>query len=165
MATATIGVIVALAFGRFVLGIPIGGPGTQWGLLVLVTALGLVSVSWLGIVLAGASLVVARHSINMNEGLTGLLYLLSGAVFPIQLLPHWAQSISLALPFGYWLELIRRIVTGRSFSGPLARYSDAQLWLILAAATAAISIGALIWFRACEHTARARGLFDWKTNY
>jgi ABC-2 type transport system permease protein len=41
MATATIGVVVALLFGRFVLGIPIGGPGTSWGLLVLVTALGL----------------------------------------------------------------------------------------------------------------------------
>jgi hypothetical protein len=69
------------------------------------------------------------------------------------------------LPFGYWLELIRRIVTGRSFAGPLARYSDARLWLTLAAATFAISVGAFAWFRSCEHTARARGLIDLKTNY
>jgi len=101
----------------------------------------------------------------MNEGLTGLFYMLSGAVFPIQMLPRWAQAISLALPFGYWLELIRRIVTGRSFAGPLAPYSDGQLWMILTAATLGISVGAFVWFRSCEHTARARGLIDLKTNY
>jgi len=165
MATATLGVAVALAFGGLVLRLPIGTPGTNWAELVLATLLGLVSVAWLGIILAGASLIVARHSINLNEGLSGLFYLLSGAVFSIDVLPRWAQSISLALPFTYWLELIRRILTGKAFAGPLRGVSDGGLWLILLCATAALAAIAVLWFQQCERTARARGLIDWKTNY
>ena len=165
VATASLGVLVALLFGRYVLGLPIGTHETSWLQLLLATLLGLISVLWLGIILAGASLVVARHSINLNEGLGGIFYLLSGAVFPIEMLPRWAQSISLALPFTYWLELVRRIVTGRGFAGPLSAMADAELWLILTFATGVLSGLALLWFRLCEHTARARGLIDWKTNY
>ena len=165
MATATLGVAVALAFGALVLRLPIGTPGTNWAGLVLATLLGLVSVAWLGIILAGASLIVARHSINMNEGLSGLFYLLSGAVFSIDVLPRWVQSISLALPFTYWLELIRRILTGRSFAEALRGVSDGGLWLILTCSTIALAGIAILWFLQCERVARARGLIDWKTNY
>jgi ABC-2 type transport system permease protein len=165
MTTATLGVVVALLFGRFVLGLPIGGATTNWAALVLATAVGLISVAWLGIILAGASLIVARHSINLNEGLSGLFYLLSGAVFPIQILPKWIQGISLVLPFTYWLELIRRIVTGKSYAAPLVGTSDAGLWMVLCLSTVGIAVVAMLWFRWCEGVARSRGLIDWKTNY
>src|SRR6185503_16537029 len=56
--TASIGVAVALLFGRFVLGLEIGGDAASWARLAGAVALGLVSVAWLGIALAGASLVV-----------------------------------------------------------------------------------------------------------
>ncbi len=147
------------------LGLPIGGATTNWGGLVLATAVGLISVAWLGIILAGASLIVARHSINLNEGLSGLFYLLSGAVFPIQILPKWIQSISLVLPFTYWLELIRRLVTGKSYAAPLLGTSDAGLWIVLCLSTVGIAVVAMLWFRWCEGVARSRGLIDWKTNY
>ena len=125
----------------------------------------MISVAWLGIILAGASLIVARHSINLNEGLSGLFYLLSGAVFPIQILPKWIQSISLVLPFTYWLELIRRLVTGKSYAAPLLGTSDAGLWIVLCLSTVGIAVVAMLWFRWCEGVARSRGLIDWKTNY
>jgi ABC-2 type transport system permease protein len=163
--TATLGVAVSLLFGRWALGLPIGGPGTDWGLALLGTLLGLVSVIGLGIILAGTSLVLARHSMSMNEGLAGLFFLLSGAVFPIELLPGWAEAIGLALPFTWWLELMRRIFTGRTFAEALAGFSQGDLWGILVLSTAGILVVALLWFRACERTARARGLIDWKTNY
>ena len=165
MATATLGVLVALAFGRFVLGLEIGGPDTSWASVAAATALGLVSVAWLGIILAGISLVVARHSINLNEGLGGLFYLLSGAVFPLEVLPRWAQHLSLLLPTTYWLELIRRLVTGRPFAGPLRHLSDGSLWVVLAIATLGLAIFGALWFAGCEHLARSRGRIDWKTNY
>jgi len=165
MATATLGVLVALVFGRFVLGLPIGDAHTPWGLVVLATLLGLVAVVWLGIILAGASLIVARHSINMNEGLSGLFYLLSGAVFPLEVLPGWARTISLGLPFTYWLELLRRLILGRPYAAPLAHMPDVTLWGVLALSTAVLTVFALLWFRWCEHVARSRGLIDWKSNY
>ena len=165
MATASLGVLVALVFGRFVLHLAIGTPHTPWGLVVLAMALGIVSVAWLGIILAGASLIVARHSINMNEGLSGMLYLLSGAVFPIDVLPRWAQSISLFLPLTYWLELIRRMIVGKPFAARLAHVPDGTLWLVLAASTVMLAAIGFVWFGLCERVARTRGLIDWKTNY
>ena len=163
--TATIGVLVALAFGRIVLGLSVGVPGTNWLLVAAAVLLGLIGVLWLGIILAGTSLVVARHSMNLNEGLSGLFFLLCGAVFPLDVLPHWARAISLALPFTYWLELLRRMLTGRGFATVLAGMSDGDLWGVIALSTVALCALALVWFSWCERTARKRGLIDWKTNY
>lgn len=165
IATASLGIAIALLFGRWVLRLPIDASPGAWALLVAAVALGLVSVAMLGIALAGASLVVARHSMNLNEGLTGLFYLLSGAVFPVEVLPRWAQSVSLALPFTYWLELIRRILTGHPYVAALRTRGDGMLWLVLAASTVGLSAASLAWFAWCERVARARGLIDWKTNY
>jgi ABC-2 type transport system permease protein len=163
--TATIGVSVALLFGRFVLGLPIGGDAASWVRLAAAVALGLVSVAWLGVALAGASIIVARHSMNLNEGLAGTFYLLCGAVFPLEVLPRWALPFSLALPFTYWLELIRRTLTGRSYAIPLRGESDAMLWGILAASTVGLAAASMAWFAWCERKARTDGLIDWKTNY
>ncbi len=165
VATATVGVLVALLFGRLVLGLSIGVPGTNWFLLAAAVVVGLVGVLWLGIILAGTSLVVARHSMNLNEGLSGLFFLLCGAIFPLDVLPRWALAISLALPFTYWLELLRRMLTGQGFAKSLAATSDGDLWRILTLATVGLCALALVWFRWCERVARERGLIDWKTNY
>jgi ABC-2 type transport system permease protein len=163
--TATLGAAVALLFGRFVLHLPLsGGPGTLLALIGVV-ALGLGGIVFLGLALAGAALVMARHSMNLNEGLTGAFYLLCGAVFPIEVLPRWAQGLSLALPFTYWLELIRRLLTGHPYAAPLRGLGDVALIGILAVSTVGLGAAALAWFAWCEHTARARGLIDWKTNY
>src|SRR6185503_11122391 len=163
--TATVGVLVALLFGRLALGLTIGVPGTNWLLVTLAVVLGLIGVLWLGIILAGTSLVVARHSMNLNEGLSGLFFLLCGAVFPLDVLPGWARSISLALPFTYWLELLRRMLTGQGFAKSLAGMSDGDLWRVIALATVGLCILAMVWFEWCERFARRRGLIDWKTNY
>ena len=165
VATASVGVLAALLFGRVVLGLSIGSPGTNWLLLSAAVLLGLVGVLWLGIILAGVSLVVARHSMNLNEGLSGLFFLLCGAVFPLDVLPRWALAISLALPFTYWLELLRRMLTGRGFARSLAILSDGDLWRIIAGATLGLCVAAILWFGWCERYARDRGLIDWKTNY
>src|SRR5437867_2290860 len=118
--TASVGVVIALLFGRIVLGLGIGVSGTNWTLVVVAVLLGLVGVLWLGIILAGTSLVVARHSMNLNEGLSGLFFLACGAVFPLDVLPRWGQAVALALPFTYWLELLRRMLTGHGFARILA---------------------------------------------
>jgi ABC-2 type transport system permease protein len=102
---------------------------------------------------------------NLNEGLAGVFYLLCGAVFPLEVLPRWAQQISLVLPFTYWLELLRRILTGRGFAGPLADRPDGYLWGVLLVSTVGIAFAGLGVFNLCERTARARGLIDRKTDY
>jgi ABC-2 type transport system permease protein len=163
--TASLGVVCALTFGALVLGVPLRYDPATLATLLLVTLVGLVGVLWLGVALAGISLVVARHSITLNEGLGGVFYLLCGAVFPIDVLPGFAQRISLFLPFTYWLELLRRVMTGKGYSKILGGLNDATLGGILAATTIATILGGYLWFAWCERTARARGLIDWKSNY
>jgi ABC-2 type transport system permease protein len=166
MATATLGVLVALVFGRVRARASDRGRAHTLGARRARHAARASSRwLWLGIILAGASLIVARHSINMNEGLSGLFYLLSGAVFPLEVLPGWARTISLGLPFTYWLELLRRLILGRPYAAPLAHMPDMTLWGVLALSTAVLTVFALLWFRWCEHVARSRGLIDWKSNY
>ena len=165
IATASLGVAFALIFGALVLGVPLRHDAVTIVRLLAVTVVGLIGVAWLGVALAGISLVVARHSINLNEGLGGVFYLLCGAVFPLDVLPAWAQRISLLLPFTYWLELLRRILTGKPYSGILRETGDGMLTLILAASTVATMVAGYFWFSWCERTARARGLIDWKSNY
>jgi len=97
--------------------------------------------------------------------LSGLFFLVCGAVFPLDVLPRWAQAISLALLFTYWLELLRRMLTGKGFARELARLGEGDLWRVLALATVGLCVAAVLWFRWCERNARARGLIDWKTNY
>jgi len=165
VATASIGIAFALSFGALVLGVPLRHDPATLAKLLGVTVAGLIGVMWLGVSLAGISLVVARHSITLNEGLSGVFYLLCGAVFPIDVLPSFAQRIALVLPFTYWLELLRRVLTGESYSEILRRVDDMTLGAILVATTIATMIGGYLWFSWCERTARARGLIDWKSNY
>jgi len=124
-----------------------------------------VAILWLGMLLAGVALIVARHSMNLNEGLAGIFYLLCGAVFPLEVLPRWAQAVSLALPFTYWLELLRRILTGKGFAGPLAGTPDSALWSVLLVSTVGLAVAGWGVFAWCERIARARGYIDRKTNY
>ena len=163
--TASLGIAFALTFGGLVLGVPLRHDPASLLALVAATALGLIGVIWLGVALAGISLVVARHSINLNEGLGGVFYLLCGAVFPLDVLPNWAQHVSLVLPFTYWLELLRRILTGVAYSRILRGMGDGALWSILALTTLGTLVGGYLWFAWCERRARARGLIDWKSNY
>lgn len=163
--TATVGVVVSLLFGRFVIGLPIGASPAAWGLALVATGAGLVAILWLGMLLAGIALIVARHSMNLNEGLSGLFYLLCGAVFPLEVLPRWAQRLSLALPFTYWLELLRRILTGHGFAGPLVGTPDSRLWTVLLVSTVGLAAAGLGVFTWCERIARAEGYIDRRTNY
>ena len=52
----------------------------------------------LGLVLAGAALNLPRYGTFLGEAVAGVLYLLSGVVFPITVLPAWLQPVSLCLP-------------------------------------------------------------------
>ena len=97
----------------------------------------------------------------------GALFLFSGAIFPISVLPAWLQPVGYVLPISYWLELIRRALLG-----PLAlqystfpALSNLQLLGILIAMTAFYSVLSIWLFHLLEHSAREKGNIDLTTNY
>lgn len=162
-AIATISVLITILFGVAGLGVRLrfGNPG----LFVLAFMLGLGALAFYGILLAGISLLIARHGWMVGEVVAGALYLLCGAAFPLSLLPWPLRALGLGLPPTYWLEALRRALLGGGLHAELAPLSDATLVLILAAATligAFLSLGV---FRASERIAVRRGLLDMQTMY
>src|SRR6266568_4558207 len=104
--------VIILGFGIGVLGIPINLLQANYLLLLLALVLGFIAIVALGVALAGLSLMLKRGAWVMPDAMTGALYLLAGAIFPISILPGWLEKVALVMPLTYWLELIRRALLG-----------------------------------------------------
>jgi ABC-2 type transport system permease protein len=103
----------------------------------------------------------------VGEGLAGALYLFSGAIFPITLLPRVLQPIGFALPMTYWLELLRRALLGPGAAAfpTLAAFSNAQLFAILGGITLFFGVVSVFAFRYFDRRARELGLLDAVSNF
>lgn len=116
-----------------------------------------------GMILAAACLNMSRNGMFLSEGVAGIVYLLSGVVFPLQVLPGWVQPICLALPTTYWLEGMRRALMGpvpEKLRGPLSDWSHAHLALLLFATTAVLVIAAQLFWRWSEARAWRMGKLE-----
>jgi ABC-2 type transport system permease protein len=110
---------------------------------------------------------IAHHVWFIGDAVAGALYLFSGAIFPLEVLPAWLRPLGYAMPLTYWLELLRRALVGdvaQAFP-TLAQLSNLQLLGILVGLSLAFGVLAYFVFRWCEHLARERGLIDMVTNY
>ncbi len=166
---AVAGALITLAVGMLLfpeLRVALGQGGIAWGWLALDLVLGLLMLLALGLLLAGAVLNTARHGMFLSEGVSGLLYLLSGTVFPITILPDWVHPLSLALPTTYWLEGLRRsLLDVRSLPPPLEDVGQETVTLLLAGTTVVLGVIAFLFFHWCERRAWRLGLFDQTTGY
>ncbi len=162
---STIAVAVTLLFGALALGLKVSPARVDWAFLLVAWALGLLGLAFLGILLGGVTLITARHNYYIGEAVAGALYLLCGAVFPLDVLPKGLQLVGQALPVTYWLEALRRALLGRGAGALLAGLSDAQLLLILAGSTLALALLSTAVYRRAERLAKARGLLDMQTMY
>ena len=134
-------------------------------LLVLIpaTVLGVLSVIALGVFMAGWCLQLRQEAWSYPEAIAGALYLVSGAVFPIDILPSIVQPIAFATPTTWWLEASRRGLLGHGSPGTIGTLSDGTVLLILALSTAIViplSLAAFAWFM---RRARQAGLLDMVT--
>jgi ABC-2 type transport system permease protein len=184
MAKVLIGLVTALillATGFLFLGLSLRPEQIEWGWLAVYFLLGMVILGGLGIALAGIALVVARHGGSIGETVAGLLLLFSSAYFPPDILPPVLREMALILPVTYWLEAIRRALTGgilqatvpgpngTTTTGPisplLAQYDNVQLLLILIVSAVVCAVGSVIFYRWVEHEAKERGMIDRLTGY
>jgi ABC-2 type transport system permease protein len=165
-ATASLSVIVIVALGIIVLGLAISPASVNWPLFVVTLGLGVVALAFMGLAVAGMMLLTGHTSWGIGDLLAGALYLFSGAVFPLDVLPSALRPIGLLLPVTYWLELTRRaLMRGAPIPSMFATWSDEVLLALLAFATAVMAFVAVIVFRTCERIARQRGLIDRTSNY
>jgi len=96
---ATVSLLLTLGVGWFLVHVRWSWSAVAWGPLLATLVLGLAATLALGFLVAGVGLLLPRAAININEGLAVSLYLLCGVIFPIDLLPHGLQELSLLLPF------------------------------------------------------------------
>ena len=164
---ASIAVFVVISCGVLFLGLNIELAEVNWLLFVSSLLVGVNMLALMGLILAGVMLLLVHHVWGLGEAVAGALYLFSGAIFPLQVLPPYLRWIGYLLPLTYWLELMRR-----SLIGPVAQayptfsqFTNAELLGILVFLTVILGLLAFLVFRICEHTARERGLIDVVTNY
>jgi len=134
-------------------------PSFHPALFAAALALGIASFLFLGLALAGCSLLLARHGHFMTESIGGVFFLFSGAVFPLEILPLWLRPFAWASPATWWLEALRRSL-GLSFGSSLAGFSDAAILAILAGFTIACAALGFAGYAAGERRARWKGLLD-----
>ncbi len=99
--------------------------------------------------------------------MAGALYLFSGAIFPLDVLPAFLRPLGYLMPITYWLELLRRSLVGSVAQAfpTLSGFSDLQLLGVMLALTGVFIGISIVSFRWCERRARDRGLIDVITNY
>lgn len=163
LVAAAAGFLVTLLVGVVFLGVDLDPGAVDWPLLVPTMAVGLASIVALGLAVAGLCLTIRREAWSYPEAIAGGLYLLSGAIFPPDVLPAALQPVALALPMTWWLEGVRRALLGVSTPGILAGFPDAAVLLALCASTAVLTLGSWAVFRTFERVARERGLIDQTT--
>jgi ABC-2 type transport system permease protein len=172
VAVGALGAIITIAVGIVALGVVIDPARVDWPLLVLVLVLGFVAIMSIGLLLAAVCLQTRQESWSYPEALAGALFLVSGAIFPLSVLPGPVQALGLATPLSWWIEGVRHAV----FPGGLSSVGgDGSLWLertgtaapepltILVAllVTGALGTLAATWvFRVSERRAKDRGLLD-----
>ena len=161
-------VFITLLFGVLALEVPIHLLTVNWPYFILAILIGLVVICTLGVALAGISMLTAKHSAGINEAIAGVFYLFCGVIFPITILPISIQTVSLAIPVTYWLEIIRRSLMPdlniQSISG-LSQFSNWELTVLLTVSALLFLVVSLMIFRFADHRARKKGKLDMITTY
>jgi ABC-2 type transport system permease protein len=163
----SISVFITIAFGMLFLHLKIELAAVNWPLFTLALFIGVVMLAFMGLILAGVTLLIAHHVWFLGEAVAGALYLFSGAIFPLEVLPPAIRWIGYVIPITYWLELIRRALVGEVADAfpTLANLSNGQILGILIGLTIFFGVLSFFVFRWAEKLARERGLIDMVTNY
>jgi len=165
--TASLSVIITILAGVLFLHVSFDPLQADWLLFFVSLFIGIVMLAMMGLVLAAISLLVVRHSGFLAEGVSGVLFLFSGAIYPLEVLPAWLRPIGFAIPITYWLELMRRSLIGNVAQAfpTLAGFSNLELLGILVGLSIVFGVASIFVFRICDRRARERGLIDRTTNY
>jgi ABC-2 type transport system permease protein len=165
--SGSLAVLITIAFGVLFLHVPLDLARVDWPLFSVSLILGIAMLSTMGLILASITLLVAHHFFLIGEAVASALYLFSGAIFPLDVLPVWLRPVGFAIPITYWLELMRRSLAGgvaQAFP-TLAHFSDLQLLGILLCLSVVFGLISIFVFRYCDDHARELGLIDFVSNY
>ncbi|HUQ77737.1 MAG TPA: ABC transporter permease [Patescibacteria group bacterium] len=175
LGVGAVGAVITLGVGILVLGVRLDVGRVAVPLLVPVIVLGVASILAIGLLLAAICMQTRQESWSYPEAAAGALFLVSGVVFPLGVLPPPVQAIGLATPLTWWIEGIRLAlfpggVSAIGGAGSLftqwtgsAAPTAAQIVLVLLATGTVATLGAVAMFRVSDRRAKDRGLLDQTT--
>jgi ABC-2 type transport system permease protein len=164
LVSAAASVVIVLVVGTVALHLDIDPLRINYPLLAAACLLAFVSVIAFAITLSMV-LLAGKDTHGYGEIMAQFLYLFSGAIFPISVLPGpiaWLASLS---PLPYWLELCRRaILHGRVYQ-MFPNISDGEVLLRLVVATAGTVLLGYALYRVTDRRARRLGYIDMEANW
>jgi ABC-2 type transport system permease protein len=138
-----------VAFGGAIFGM--GLHIETWPAVVVIVALTITSTTALGIFSAGF-IVLFKQGDPLNTAISGLSWLLSGVLYPKEILPGWVQSVASVLPMTHSLESLRlALLTGVPLDGHAADILGLSIF------TGVGIPASLLWFRWAVGRARVAG--------
>nr|MBN1228614.1 ABC transporter permease [Anaerolineae bacterium] len=163
----TISVLITIGFGMLFFKIPITFQLVDWPLLLVSTGLGILALAGLGMIMGSLTMMLARHFWSIGEAVAGALYLFTGAIFPLDVLPSWIRWVGYGIPVTYWLEVARRALLGPDAIGfpTLARFSNLEIIWILGGFSVVLLVLSYFFYRWSLHTAKEKGLIDLESSY
>jgi ABC-2 type transport system permease protein len=162
-----ISVLITIVFGVVAFRLPISMTSINWPLFLASTFLGVVSLANIGLIVGSLTMMLARQVQQVGDAIAAALYLFTGAIFPLDVLPAWLRPIGFAFPVTYWLEVARRALLGPNAAKfpTLASLSDWELMGILAGLTAALVVFSVYFYGWCLNRAKEQGIFDMETSF
>lgn len=161
---AAASVVIVLVLATIALHLPINLVAVNWPVLILACLLAFAAI--VALAMAFTFLLLAgRDTHGYGEIGAGVLYVISGAIFPIGILPGPVATLAALSPLAYWMELVRRaILHGQAFQ-MFPGLSDLDVLLRLGlAAAGTIALSYLI-FRWADHRGRQQGYVDRDVNW
>jgi ABC-2 type transport system permease protein len=143
--TALLFAVVALFFG-------LSFPQADFGAALLLLAVASVSFVGIGMVTAVLPLISPEKGAQLGFIAQGMLLVVSGVYYPVDVMPGWMQWLATVSPATYALEGIRAAVLDGAGAGDV--WGD--LWPLTVMGVVAIPLG-LVVFRAGERYAKRHG--------
>jgi ABC-2 type transport system permease protein len=164
LTSAAASVLIVLVVATLGLRLPINPLAVNYGLLAIACLLAFVSVLAFSIALS-LVLLAGRDTHGYGEIMAQVLYVFSGAIFPISVLPGPLAFIASISPLVYWLELARRaILHGRVYE-MFPTLSDGDILLRLVLATVGTVVLAYLVYSWADRLARRKGFIDMDTGW
>jgi ABC-2 type transport system permease protein len=148
LAAAEVAGLLGIGIGLLGSGMPIGG------LLMSVPVLVLTTISFAAVgIAAGGILIIAKRGDPISGPFFQITMLLSGAVYPVSVLPGFLRVIAWCIPATWGITATRDLLLGGAGWRDVLPYV-----LVLAGFVAVLLPLSLAAFRACVGTARRHGL-------
>jgi len=159
---AAISAVIVIGVGALI-GMPMRVGGPDLPLLLVVMTLGLASIVGLGVALGAVCVQLRNDAWGYPQAVAGSVFLLCGAIFPLDTLPRALQLIGASLPMTWWIEGVRRALLGTASPGLLGELSTPLLLLVLTVGTVLLTFAAPRLFRIGIDRAREKGYLDRST--